>query len=176
MPSATPSRPRGKGLPLVRRMRRSVSRSHTWFNAAAPPATSAVPMSVCAASASATPFGDAEVKTGERRDQDEQIESRLGEREEVQRAVRSGSAASAIGSRHRRAVDDVRAHLHACPRADRWIGGSDRTRSYVPSVTRRPGPVPWTRRVASKVCRGGCEASARATSQAPTHRSRRAGS
>ena len=49
----------GKGRVRVRFMSPSVSRSQTWFRAAAPPATRAVPISVWAASASATPSGDA---------------------------------------------------------------------------------------------------------------------
>jgi hypothetical protein len=43
---ATPMRPSGSGRMRVRRISLSDSRSHTWFSAEAPPATSAVPSSV----------------------------------------------------------------------------------------------------------------------------------
>src|SRR5262245_34786849 len=58
-PSAEPRRPLATGRPRVRPMRASVSRSQTWLNAAAPPATSAVPMRVWTRVARSTPSGEA---------------------------------------------------------------------------------------------------------------------
>ena len=161
---AEPARAAAAGR-CVRRISRSVSRSQTWFSAAAPPATSAVPTSVCAASASAHAVRRGEIQPGERRDEDEQIQPRLGERDEVQRATRSGRAASSIGRRRptRPSTMCVLVFMRDLVRAE--------------SVGRVPfwGPgarvvLVATRRRRRRSARGARAASAPATSPAPTRR------
>ena len=92
---------------------RSVSRSHTWFSAAAPPATSAVPTSVCT---SERQRRRRPVTPGRDRPSVVMRTSRLsrGLVSVTKSSVRPERATLRVGRRwHRCAADDLRARLHA---------------------------------------------------------------
>ena len=113
--------------PLVRRIRRSVSRSHTWFSAAAPPGHERVPTSVCTSSERHA-LRRREIQAAERRDQDEQIEPRLRQRDEV-------GARDLVPQRP--AIDGGRSAVRHAWSSRRGRGGSERpgpTRAHVGRV------------------------------------------
>ena len=76
-------RPSGTGRSLVRRINPSGSRSITWLNADAPPATRAVPATVHTTRAASEISPPRHHIADERRADDEQVEARLRERDEV---------------------------------------------------------------------------------------------
>ena len=86
--SASPgwSRPSGTGRRRVRFIRLSGSRSITWLNADAPQATSAVPASIKTRRRAFGRVASSHEVPGERRGDDEEVEARLGQRDEVVRA------------------------------------------------------------------------------------------
>ena len=85
-PSTGCRRCAGNGRVRVRRISASVSRSITWLNAEAPPATSPVPSSSPADAKQAERLAIAHRVAGKRRGHHEHVESRLGQREVVARA------------------------------------------------------------------------------------------
>ena len=113
----------------VRRISASVSRSYTWFSTAAPPATSAVPADGCRHRQQRRRAGRAEVvarRAG--RDDDEQVQPRLGERDVVgdqlstRRATRARPAATSTRASFMRATRHCGSRI-AGLRTDRGFGG-----------------------------------------------------
>ena len=120
------SRRSGTGRSRVRRISASGSRSMTWLNADAPPATSAVPTTV-QTSRNVERVAARHHVAGKRRYDDQQVQPRLGQRDEVGRARGAAADMATRVDSHGRVLPAIVLRAPAAGRAAR------RTSAAVPA-------------------------------------------